>query len=171
MGVTCYGAFTELANAIEQGLIQPDIVLARFNFFDQGALDRLFPICRARGIQILATQPFSWIDGIPFVRFPNTWRLRNLTRNFYGFTAGQAHLHWILAHPEVDGVLASMQSEVQVLENFAGTQLAKTPDGLNSLFESFVEAITNTREGWRGLLSDEFWEYRVAAEMHLGQKR
>ena len=104
------------------------------------------------------------------MRFPNTWRLRNLTKNFYGMTAGQAHLHWVLQNPGVDGVVVSMQTPEQITENVAAAHLAKTPQGLESLFESFLEAITRTREGWRGLLQDEQWEIRMAAEAYLGRR-
>ena len=170
-GVTCYGEFDALADAIERDQLTPEIVLARFNYFDQRASTRLFPACQAKEIPTLAAQTFSWEGGVPFVRFPNTWRYRNLTKNFYGFTAGQAHLHWVLSQPNISGILASMQTAEQVAENAAGTQLTKTPTGLESLFDSFVEAITKTREGWRGLLTDELWEYRAAAELHLGRKK
>lgn len=104
------------------------------------------------------------------MRFPNTWRYRNLTKNFYGFTAAQAHLHWVLRQPNIDGVLVSMQTPAMVSENAAATQIVKEPDGIESLFESFVEAITKTKEGWRGLLTDELWEYRAAAEARLSRK-
>ncbi len=171
IGVTCYGEYDALASAIEQESFAPEIVLARFNYFDQGAAKSLFPLCRTKSITTLAAQTFSWEGGVPFVRFPNTWRFRNLTKNFYGFTAGQAHLFWVLSQPNIDGILASMQTAEQITENAAGTQLAKTPTGLEALFDSFVEAMTKTREGWRGLLTDELWEYRAAAELHLGRKK
>ena len=170
VGVTCYGAYDTLADAIEQEMIGLDAVLARFNYFDPGAALRLFPCCKARGILAVAAQPFSWDGGVPFVRFPNTWRFRNLTKNFYGFTAGQAHLYWILTRPDIDGILISMQTAQQITENVAGANLAKTPTGLEALFDSFAEAMTKTREGWRGLLTDELWEYRAAAEIHLKRK-
>lgn len=170
VGATCYGAYDALAEAIEGGSLPADIVLARFNYLDQAAGARLFPACRARGVTALAAQPFSWLGGVPFVRFPNTWRLRNLTKNFYGFTAAQAHLYWLLAQPDVDGALISTQTPEQVAENVGATRITKTPQGLESLFDSFVEALTRTREGWRGLTQDELWEYRAAAEMYLSRR-
>ena len=170
-GATCYGAYDSLAEAIESGALPAQIVTARFNYLDQAAAIRLFPACRAAGVTTLATQPFSWLGGVPFVRFPNTWRLRNLTKNFYGFTAGQAHLYWVLNQPNIDGVLASMQTADQVSENVGATQITKTPLGLEALFESFAEALTRTREGWRGLKADELWEYRAAAETYLSRGR
>ena len=171
IGATCYEAYDALADAIERAHLTPDVVAARYNYRDQGAAHRLFPACRARGVTTLAAQTFAWVGGVPFVRFPNTWRFRNLTKNFYGFTAAQAHLYWVLTRPNVDGALVSMQTPAQVAENVAATQIAKTPDGLESLFESFAEAITKTREGWRGLLTDELWEYRAAAEAYLGRRK
>ena len=169
VGATCYGAYDALAETIEGDALPADLVVARFNFLDQAAGTRLFPVCRARGVATLAAQSFSWLGGVPFVRFPNTWRLRNLTKNFYGFTAAQAHLHWLLGQPNIDGALVSMQTTAQVTENVGATQLTKTPQGLTSLFDSFVEALTRTREGWRGLKQDELWEYRTAAEAYLSR--
>lgn len=170
-GATCYGAYDALAGAVESGALPADIVLARFNYLDQAAGARLFPTCRAHGVTALAAQSFSWLGDVPFVRFPNTWRFRNLTKNFYGFTAAQAHLHWLLSQPDVDGALISMQTPTQVAENVGATRITKTPDGLESLFDSFVEALTRTREGWRGLKADELWEYRAAAETYLSRER
>ncbi len=167
VGATCYGAYDALADTVESSALPLEIIIARCNYFDPAALTRLFPACRAAGITTLAAQPFSWVGGVPFVRFPNTWRFRNLTKNFYGFTAGQAHLYWLLQQSAIDGVLVSMQTPAQVTENAAAAQITKAPAGLESLFDSFVDAITKTREGWRGLLTDELWEYRAAAEAYL----
>ena len=110
IGVTCNAAYDSLAQTIHNKTLPLDIVAARYNYLDQVAGDTLFPMCQAQGITTLATQTFAWIGDVPFVRFPNTWRYRNLTKNFYGFTAGQAHLHWVLSQPNIDGVLASMQT-------------------------------------------------------------
>ena len=171
VGATCYEAYDALAEAIEREQLAPDVIAARYNYLDQGAARRLFPVCQARNVTALAAQTFAWVGGVPFVRFPNTWRFRNLTKNFYGFTAAQAHLYWVLSRPDIDGVLVSMQTPALVAENVGATQITKTPEGLESLFESFVEALTKTREGWRGLLTDELWEYRAAAEAHLQRRK
>jgi aryl-alcohol dehydrogenase-like predicted oxidoreductase len=171
IGVTCYASYEPLAQAVQNKTLLLDIVIARYNYLDQAAGDILFPTCQALGITTLATHTFSWLGDVPFVRFPNTWRYRNLTKNFYGFTAGQAHLHWVLGQPFIDGALVSMQTPAQVSENVSAIQITKTPQGLDSLFDSFVEAITKTREGWRGLKQDELWEYRMAAETYLSRKR
>ena len=170
IGATCYAAYEHLADTVETDALTLDVVAARYNYLDQRADERLFPVCRARSITTLAAQPFAWTGGVPFVRFPNTWRFRNLTKNFYGFTAGQAHLYWISRQPNIGGILVSMQTGEQIVENVAALQITKTPQGLESLFDSFAEAITRTKEGWRGLLGDEQWEYRAAAETHLARK-
>ena len=170
VGVTSYAGPDALADALEPGTLPLDVVVARFNYADPRAAERLFPLCRAQNIGALAAQPFAWVGDVPFVRFPNTWRLRNLTKNFYGFSAAQAHLHWVLQNPDIDGVLVSMQTPEQVTENVAGMRLAKTPQGLESLFDSFLDAITRTREGWRGLSQDEQWEIRAAAAAYLSRR-
>ncbi len=171
IGVTCYEAYDSLADTLEADALPLGIVVARYNYLDQAAGERLFPLCRAKGITTLAAQPFAWVGGVPFVRFPNTWRFRNLTKNFYGFTASQAHLYWVGQQPNIDGILVSMQTPEQIAENVSALQITKTPTGLESLFDSFAEAITKTKEGWRGLLGDEQWEYRVAAETHLQRRK
>ncbi len=171
IGVTCYGAYDFLADTLETDALTLDVVVARYNYLDQKAGERLFPLCQSKHITTLAAQPFAWVGGVPFVHFPNTWRYRNLTKNFYGFTAGQAHLYWVSRQPNIDGILVSMQTREQIAENVAALQIAKTPTGLESLFGSFAEAITNTKEGWRGLLQDEEWEYRAAAETYLQRRR
>ncbi len=171
IGATCYEAYDSLADTLETDALTLDIVVARYNHLDQAAATRLFPLCRAKNITTLAAQPFAWVGGVPFVRFPNTWRYRNLTKNFYGFTASQAHLYWISQQPNIEGILVSMQTQEQIAENVAALQITKTPTGLESLFDSFAEAITRTKEGWRGLLQDEQWEYRAAAETHLQRRK
>ncbi len=170
VGATCDSAFDFLVDTIAADTLALDVVMARFCFPHQEAAARLLPLCRTRGITTVAAHTFSWFGGVPFVRFPNTWRYRNLTKNFYGFTAAQAHLHWVLRQPNIDGALVSMQTPAMVSENAAATQTVKEPDGIESLFESFVDAITKTKEGWRGLLTDEMWEYRAAAESRLSRK-
>lgn len=171
IGVTCSEACDSLADTLETDALALDIVVARYNYLDQSAGERLFPLCRAKSITTLAAQPFAWVGGVPFVRFPNTWRYRNLTKNFYGFTASQAHLYWVSQQPNIDGILVSMQTPEQIAENVAALQITKTPAGLESLFDSFVESITKTKEGWRGLLQDEHWEYRAVAETHLQRRK
>jgi aryl-alcohol dehydrogenase-like predicted oxidoreductase len=170
IGATCYHDYDALADAVTHRLLPFSLVLSRFNYADQRAAETLVPACRAANVGILAAQPFAWIADIPFTRFPNTWRLRNMTKNFYGFTAGQAHVHWILQSGHVDAVLASMQTTEQVAENAAAAEITKAPTDLPALFASFVEALTTTREGWRGLLTDDHWEYRAAAEAFLSRK-
>ena len=99
VGVTCYGAYDALVDTLETGALTLDVVIARYNYLDQAAGESLFPMCRSKHITTLAAQPFAWVGGVSFVRFPNTWRYRNLTKNFYGFTAGQAHLYWVSQQP------------------------------------------------------------------------
>ena len=79
VGVSCYGAYGSLADTLETDSLTLDVVVARYNYLDQTAGTRLFPLCRSRNITTLAAQPFAWTGGVPFVRFPNTWRFRNLT--------------------------------------------------------------------------------------------
>jgi len=106
------------------------------------------------------------------VRFPNTWRLRNLTQNFTGISAGQAHLRWLLNQNGVGGAFAGCSKPEQAAQNAASVGLdgvLSPPQGVESLLAEFVTAITGSKEGWTGLLDDERWEYRLAAKTILGQ--
>ncbi len=166
-GATCSGDYDCLASAIERREYVPDCVVARFNFLDQGAITRLLPVCGEHGIVALAAQTFAWLGGVPFVRFPNTWRLRNMTRSFTGQSAAQAHLRWALGQANVGGVLVSMQDAAQVKENKEAVQSAMPRADMASVFGAFVEAIRGTEDGWRALLEDPEWEVRAAAEAYL----
>ena len=77
-------------------------------------------------------------------------------------------MHWVTRQEGISNIIISMQTEAQITENIEAVQIAKAPQGLESLFDSFVSAITTTREGWVGLKSDEEWEYRMAADNWVG---
>lgn len=166
-GATCYGDYDYLAQVIETNSYAPDCIAARFSFADTGASARLLPACAARDIPALATQTFAWRGGVSFVRFPNTWRLRNMTQNFTGQSVARAHLRWVLGQDGIAGVLVSMQDAAQLKEN-AQAVIAQMPRAdMASVFASFVEAIDGTAEGWQGLLEDPEWEVRTAAAAYL----
>ena len=74
----------------------------------EGAARTLIPTYREKNIAIIAAKTFSWIGDIPFVRFPNTWRFRNITKNFCNITAAQAHLAWGMKSQQFASVLVSM---------------------------------------------------------------
>lgn len=166
-GATCCGDYDYLAQAIEEQQFKPDCVITRFNFMDQGASGRLLPVCTHNNIATLAAQTFAWLGDVAFVRFPNTWRLRNMTRSFTGQSAAQAHLRWAAGQPGVGGVLVSMQEAAQVRENAQAVQATMPRADMASVFGSFMEAIWDTDEGWRALCEDPEWEVRTAAEAYL----
>ncbi len=166
-GATCYEDYDHLARAIEQQQYLPDCVVTRFNFMDQRASARLLPVCAERGVATLAAQTFGWMGNVSFVRFPNTWRLCNMTRSFTGQSAAQAHLRWVRGQANIDGVLVSMQDTAQVKENAAAVQAAMPRADMASVFGSFAEAIRDTDDGWQALLEDPEWEARMAAEAYL----
>lgn len=166
-GATCYGDYDHLAQVIAGQSYVPDCIITRFNFMDQGASVRLLPVCTQQGIRTLAAQTFGWLGGVSFVRLPNTWRLRNMTRNFTGQSAAQAHLRWVLGQANVGGALVSMQEAAQVKENAGAVQAPMPRADMASVFGSFAEALRGTDEGWRALLEDPEWEVRTAAEAYL----
>lgn len=166
-GATCYGEYDHLAGAIADQAYLPACILTRLNFLDQGASARLLPVCAERGIATLAAQTFGWLGDVSFVRFPNTWRLRNMTRNFTGQSVAQAHLRWALGQANIGGALVSMQDTAQIKENGEAVQAAMPRTDMTSVFGSFVEAIRDTEDGWRALREDPEWEVRTAAEAYL----
>lgn len=173
VGVTCAGDVDALADVIEAGLFVPEVVFAHYNYADPRANVRLFPLCRTRGIGVICTGTFDWTGtGVPFTRFPNTWRLRNMAQNFAGLSAGQIHLRWVTETARPDVVLVSMQTAAQVGENAAAWTLhpARTLSGLTSLLDEFRDALFRTKEGWRGLLTDPDWETRAAAQAKLARR-
>ena len=173
VGTACNGDFEALADVIEDGSFPCTVVLARYNYADPRAAERLYPLCRERGIGLVVTGTFDWTGtGVPFTRFPNTWRLRNMVQNFAGLSAGQAHLRWVTETVAPDCVLVSMQTAAQVTQNAAAWTVApsKTMAGMTSLLDEFRDALFRTKEGWRGLLTDEDWEVRAAAEARLARR-
>ncbi|BDI32205.1 hypothetical protein CCAX7_42560 [Capsulimonas corticalis] len=170
IGATCYGDYDALADAIRGKAFAPDFVIVRCNYVDRRAAAALIPLCRDLGIDVIATQTFSWRGDIPFTRFPNIWRYRNMTKNFYGLSVAQAHLKWLSASELFDTILVSMQDAAQVAENVAAPKITQLPNGLESLFQSIGEAIDGTDDGWKGLLEDEIWEYRIAAQDALERR-
>jgi len=167
LGASCCGEYDHLARAIQQQQYVPDCVITRFNFMDQRASMRLLPACAEQGIATLAAQTFGWLGDVSFVRFPNTWRLRNMTRNFTGQSAAQAHLRWVLGQANIGGVLVSMQDTAQITENRQAVQAPMPRADMASVFGSFIEAIRDTDDGWRALLEDPEWEVRTSAEAYL----
>jgi len=166
-GATCYGDYETLVQAIKENRYVPACVATRFNYLDQRAAMHLLPLCGVRGIATLAAQTFGWVGNVSFVRFPNTWRLRNMTRNFTGQSAGEAHLRWVLGQEGIGGTLVSMQDAAQIKENREAVQSAMPRADMASVFGSFVEAIRDTDDGWRALRDDPEWEVRTAAEAYL----
>ncbi len=167
IGATCCGDYDALADMIETGQWLPEWAAVRFCWADTRATTRLVPVCQEHNIPVMATQTFAWAGGVSFTRFPNTWRLRNLTRNFTGISAGQAHLCWILSQPGISGALVSMQTAEQVRENVAAAQDGDVPPGIESMLAQFMAAVLGTTEGWQGLREDEQWEVRAAAAAYL----
>ncbi|MEO7719843.1 MAG: aldo/keto reductase [Capsulimonas sp.] len=170
IGVTCYGDYEALAYAIQNGMVELDFVIVRYNYLDQQAGKTLIPLCRERGIDVIAAQTFSWRGDIPFPRFPNIWRYRNMTKNFYGMSVAQAHLKWLTASGQFDSILVSMQEPAQVLENVAAVKIVKLPVGLEALFQNIGGAIEDTSDGWLGLRDDEIWEYQLAAKAEMERR-
>ncbi|HEY3329565.1 MAG TPA: aldo/keto reductase [Capsulimonadaceae bacterium] len=168
-GLTCYRDHDAAAEVVQH--YAPDLVIARCNAADLNALRLLVPRCEERGIPFIATQTIAWAKGVPFVRFSNTWRLRNMLMNFYGVSAVQAHTRWLLHGRGIGGVACTFNEQGQPQEVCASAgagKLIAPPPGMETALSEFISAITRSDEGWTILLSDPYWVYRAAASDLLG---
>jgi aryl-alcohol dehydrogenase-like predicted oxidoreductase len=124
--------------AIETGLI--DAVQVIYNVFDQAPEDRLFPLCRARKVGVIARVPLDEgsLGGKLTLetRFPeNDWRsgyfnpsrlaetvrrVEALRRELpEGMSLPETALRYILSEPAVSTVIAGMRTREHVRENLA----------------------------------------------------
>lgn len=167
-GLSSYGDYDCVAELV--AAYKPDVVLARCNPTDLGALRLLGPRCEKIGVPMIATQTIAWTKGVPFVRFSNTWRLRNMLKSFYGVSAIQAHTRWLLQAHGVTAVACGINESGQAIElaKAVGDIVKAPPPGMEAALNEFVLAITRSDAGWTDLLTDPYWEYREAAQKLLG---
>lgn len=126
--------------AIETGVV--DCVQVIYNIFDQSPEDRLFPLCRARGIGVIARVPFDEgsLGGKMSLatRFPpDDWRARyfgpdNLCATIPrveelkkllpdGMSLAELALRFILSEPAVSTIIPGMRKPEHVSANLAAS--------------------------------------------------
>ena len=120
-----------------------DTILIPRNHYDSEAYDTLAPMARERRVGVVTSRPLNWGYGLPFTAMPSQWRLRNLTKGFYGLSLAQAAIADLAQdHP----VLVGVQSVEQIWEAIeAPTKLR--PTGLREFLEPFV-ASWDSEEEW-----------------------
>jgi aryl-alcohol dehydrogenase-like predicted oxidoreductase len=127
---------TNILRALETGLV--DSVQVVYNVFDQNPEDELFPICRKRGISIIARVPFdegsltgtmtrgmSWPDGdwrnlyfTPEKLDETMDRIERLKLDVpAGMSLPELALRFILANPDVTTVIPGMRRRRHVEAN------------------------------------------------------
>jgi aryl-alcohol dehydrogenase-like predicted oxidoreductase len=135
--------------AIETGLV--DAVQVIYNVFDQSPEDRLFPLCRARNIGVIARVPLDEgsLGGKLTLetRFPeNDWRsgyfnpvrLAETVRRVEelkkelpdGMSLPELALRFILSEPAVSTAIAGMRTREHVQVNLAVADKGPLPDDL-----------------------------------------
>jgi aryl-alcohol dehydrogenase-like predicted oxidoreductase len=135
--------------AIETGAV--DAVQVIYNIFDQAPEDKLFPLCIARGVGVVARVPLDEgsLGGKMTLatRFPpDDWRSRYFTQENLAPTIERVEalkqvvpadmslpemaLRFAWSHPAVSTVIVGMRAEAHVRANLAAAERGKLPEAL-----------------------------------------
>ena len=135
--------------AIETGLI--DAVQVIYNVFDQAPEDRLFPLCRARGVGVIARVPLDegslggkltlatrFPDGDWRAGYFNPERLAETVKRVEalkhelpeGMRLPELALRYILSEPAVSTAIAGMRNRAHVTQNLAAAAKGPLPADL-----------------------------------------
>jgi aryl-alcohol dehydrogenase-like predicted oxidoreductase len=132
--------------ALDTGLV--DAVQVVYNVFDQNPEDRLFPVCRERGIAVIARVPFDEGSLTGTLRADSRWPEGDF-RNFYfnpenlaatlprverlravvpeGMPLPELALRHILEHPAVSTVIPGMRKTAHVEQNLGASDGRRLP--------------------------------------------
>jgi hypothetical protein len=136
-----------------------DVILTPRNHLDEEAYHTLAPLAKERRVGVITSRPLNWGFGLPFVKFPSQWRLRNLTQSFYGLSLAEA----VIADLAVDHpVLVGVRSAEEVLKAIAAPAKQR-PTGLRAFLAPYCEA-WNSEEEWVALKGSEDAELKAAFE-------
>jgi hypothetical protein len=139
-----------------------DVLLVPRNHRNRAAYGTLAPMARERRVGIVTSRPLNWGYGVPFVRMPSQWKLRNLTQSFYGLTLAQSVIADLAEdHPVLVGVRTPEEVRLAV-----EAPLKPRPDGLPAMLQPFLEAFEDEAE-WRDMLTSEDGALREAANRRL----
>ena len=135
--------------AIETGFVEAVQVI--YNLFDQAPEDKLFPVCRARGVGVVARVPLDEVSlggkMTRGTRFPDgDWRAgyfnpKNLAETMdrvdalkailpVGMSLPELALRFILSEPAVSTVIVGMRTPAHVEENLAVSDKGPLPADL-----------------------------------------
>jgi len=140
---------TNVVQTLRTGLI--DAVQVIYNLFDQNPEDELFPLCRERGVAVIARVPFDegtltgtltkdsrWPEGdwrntyfVPANLIPSVERadrLRPLVPP--GSSMPDMALRFVLSNPDVATVIPGMRKEKHVRANIASSDAGPLPANL-----------------------------------------
>jgi len=140
---------TNAVRTLRTGLI--DAVQVIYNLFDQNPEDELFPLCRERGVAVIARVPFDegtltgtltknsrWPEGdwrntyfVPANLIPSVERadrLRPLVPP--GSSMPDMALRFVLSNPDVATVIPGMRKEKHVRANIASSDAGPLPANL-----------------------------------------
>lgn len=120
-----------------------DALLVPRNHYDPEPYETLAPMARERRVGVVTSRPLNWGYGLPFVDLPSQWRLRNLTKSFYGQSLAQA----VIGELSQDApVMVGVRSAKEVVEAIEAPS-KRRPDGLREFLQPFVEA-WDSEETW-----------------------
>jgi aryl-alcohol dehydrogenase-like predicted oxidoreductase len=139
-----------------------DVLLVPRNHLCHESYDTLAPLAQERRVGVITSRPLNWGHGMPFVKLPTQWKLRNLTKSFYGLSLAQA----AIADLAKDSVVLVGVRTVEEIEMAVAAPGLPLPDGLDAMFETYREAWESDAE-WELLLTDNDPIARKAAERRL----
>lgn len=120
-----------------------EALLVPRNHYDPEPYETLAPLARKRRVGVVTSRPLNWGYGLPFVDLPSQWRLRNLTKGFYGLSLAQA----VIGDLAQDApVMVGVRSAKEVREALEAPEKYR-PDGLREFLGPFVEA-WDSEEMW-----------------------
>lgn len=113
-----------------------ETLLVPRNHRDSEAYRTLAPLARERRVGIVTSRPLNWGDGRSFTDSEEHWRLRNLTKSFYGKSLAQIVIADLAQdHP----VLVGVKSASEVNEAVTCVE-ERQPDGLQAMLQPFLDS-------------------------------
>ena len=113
-----------------------EVALIPRNHYDASTYRTLEPMARERRVGVVTSRPLNWGYGLPFLMLPDLWRLKNLTRSFYGISLAQAVLGDLSReHP----VMVGVRTPNEIAEAVACRDLT-VPAGLSTMLDEYINA-------------------------------
>ncbi len=142
-----------------------DVLLVPRNHYDAEAYETLAPMANERRVGIVTSKPLNWGYGMPFVKLPTQWKLRNLTPSLYGMSLAQA----VIADLSREGTVLVGVRTPEEIEQAVRAHGLSLPDGLSAMIETYREAWDSDAE-WELLMRDNDPIVRKAAERRIRER-